>query len=341
MAEVDPERSTTASTRRNRFSVLPLFSARAELEELVCTRHASSIIFRSRAWIRQSSEPGTRICIWNSLQLDAIAQLLPQVSLLGCPNQLTSSAAFLSLRRRRTYEVPQQPTAPQKSAQQGPQKTMLLRTRDARSPEGGNHSPGRRPQKHRKPSARTSASTTTRAVWKSTRSSRRSTKTATARSTRTNSKEGLEKAGLELDGDKALKGTETYGDHTGLKQAGLLRCWRPSATTSSTRSRRSARRRGSPGALPKQTPIHYVFSDVGHFEGAVDAAFVNADAGDGARAQLNPASPGRAGGEASTCLPKSSHPRLLIAAATVTGSPSSLQTSAGRSRRALREAPFS
>ena len=37
---------------------------------------------------------------------------------------------------------------------------------------------------------------------------------------------------------------------------------------------------------PKQTPIHYVFSDIGHFEGAVDAAFVNADAdGDGA---LNP-----------------------------------------------------
>ena len=100
-------------------------------------------------------------------------------------------------------------------------------------------------------------------------------------------KEGLEKAGLELT-DKALSRlTETYGDHTGsLKQNGLLEMLAAVRDHKFHSFAEEAPVEEEAPEPPQQTPIHYVFSDVGHFEGAVDAAFVNADAdGDGA---LNP-----------------------------------------------------
>ena len=97
-------------------------------------------------------------------------------------------------------------------------------------------------------------------------------------------KAGLEKAGLELT-DKALNRlTETYGDHTGsLKQAGLLEMLAAVRDHKFHSFVEEAPVEEEAPEPPKQAPIHYVFSDVGHFEGAVDAAFVNADAdGDGA-----------------------------------------------------------
>ena len=100
-------------------------------------------------------------------------------------------------------------------------------------------------------------------------------------------KAGLEKAGLELT-DKALNRlTETYGDHTGsLKQAGLLEMLAAVRDHKFHSFAEEAPVEEEAPEPPKQTPIHYVFSDIGHFEGAVDAAFVSADAdGDGA---LNP-----------------------------------------------------
>ena len=100
-------------------------------------------------------------------------------------------------------------------------------------------------------------------------------------------KEGLEKAGLELT-DKALNRlTETYGDDTGsLKQAGLLEMLAAVRDHKFHSFAEEAPVEEEALEPPQQTPIHYVFSDVGHFEGAVDAALVNADAdGDGA---LNP-----------------------------------------------------
>mgnify|MGYP002002337228 CR=1 FL=1 len=96
-------------------------------------------------------------------------------------------------------------------------------------------------------------------------------------------KAGLEKAGLELT-DKALKRlTETYGDHTGsLKQNGLLEML-AAVRDHKFHSFSEAPVEEEAPEPPKKAPIQYVFSDVGHFEGAVDAAFVNADAdGDGA-----------------------------------------------------------
>jgi Ca2+-binding EF-hand superfamily protein len=100
-------------------------------------------------------------------------------------------------------------------------------------------------------------------------------------------KEGLGKAGLELT-DKALNRlTETYGDDTGsLKQAGLLEMLAAVRDHKFHSFAEEAPVEEEALEPPQQTPIHYVFSDVGHFEGAVDAALVNADAdGDGA---LNP-----------------------------------------------------
>ncbi len=97
-------------------------------------------------------------------------------------------------------------------------------------------------------------------------------------------KAGLEKAGLELT-DKALQRlTETYGDHTGsLKQNGLLEMLaavRDHKFHSFVDAPEPQEEAPEP---PKKPPIHYVFSDIGHFEGAVDEVFNAADAdGDGA-----------------------------------------------------------
>merc|ERR1719359_2393222 len=97
-------------------------------------------------------------------------------------------------------------------------------------------------------------------------------------------KAGLEKAGLELT-DKALQRlTETYGDHTGsLKQNGLLEMLAAVRDHKFHSFSEEAPVEEEAPEPPKKPPIHYVFSDVGHFEGAVDAVFNAADAdGDGA-----------------------------------------------------------
>ena len=97
-------------------------------------------------------------------------------------------------------------------------------------------------------------------------------------------KAGLEKAGLELT-DKALNRlTETYGDHTGsLKQAGLLEMLAAVRDHKFHSFSEAPEPQEEAPEPPKKPPIHYVFSDVGHFEGAVDAVFNAADAdGDGA-----------------------------------------------------------
>ena len=97
-------------------------------------------------------------------------------------------------------------------------------------------------------------------------------------------KAGLEKAGLELT-DKALQRlTETYGDHTGsLKQNGLLEMLAAVRDHKFHSFVEEAPVEEEAPAPPKKPPIHYVFSDIGHFEGAVDEVFNAADAdGDGA-----------------------------------------------------------
>ena len=97
-------------------------------------------------------------------------------------------------------------------------------------------------------------------------------------------KAGLEKAGLELT-DKALKRlTETYGDHTGsLKQNGLLEMLAAVRDHKFHSFVEEAPVEEAAPEPPKKPPIHYVFSDIGHFEGAVDEVFNAADAdGDGA-----------------------------------------------------------
>ena len=97
-------------------------------------------------------------------------------------------------------------------------------------------------------------------------------------------KAGLEKAGLELT-DKALNRlTETYGDHTGsLKQAGLLEMLAAVRDHKFHSFSEAPEPQEEPPEPPKKPPIHYVFSDIGHFEGAVDAVFNAADGdGDGA-----------------------------------------------------------
>ena len=97
-------------------------------------------------------------------------------------------------------------------------------------------------------------------------------------------KAGLEKAGLELT-DKALKRlTETYGDHTGsLKQNGLLEMLAAVRDHKFHSFSEAPEPQEEAPEPPKKPPIHYVFSDIGHFEGAVDEVFNAADAdGDGA-----------------------------------------------------------
>ena len=97
-------------------------------------------------------------------------------------------------------------------------------------------------------------------------------------------KAGLEKAGLELT-DKALSRlTETYGGADGsLKQAGLLEMLAAVRDHKFHSFVEEAPVEEEAPEPPKKPPIHYVFSDVGHFEGAVDAVFNAADAdGDGA-----------------------------------------------------------
>ena len=85
-------------------------------------------------------------------------------------------------------------------------------------------------------------------------------------------KEGLEKAGLELT-DKALNRlTETYGGADGcLKQAGLLEMLAAVRDHKFHSFQEEAPVEEEAPEPPKQTPIHYVFSDIGLFEGAVDA----------------------------------------------------------------------
>jgi len=97
-------------------------------------------------------------------------------------------------------------------------------------------------------------------------------------------KAGLEKAGLELT-DKALtRLTETYGDHTGsLKQNGLLEMLAAVRDHKFHSFSEAPEPQEDAPEPPKKPPIHYVFSDIGHFEGAVDEVFNAADAdGDGA-----------------------------------------------------------
>ena len=97
-------------------------------------------------------------------------------------------------------------------------------------------------------------------------------------------KAGLEKAGLELT-DKALQRlTETYGDHTGsLKQNGLLEMLAAVRDHKFHSFSEAPEPQEEAPEPPKKPPIHYVFSDIGHFEGAVDEVFNAADAdGDGA-----------------------------------------------------------
>merc|ERR1719359_2033500 len=97
-------------------------------------------------------------------------------------------------------------------------------------------------------------------------------------------KAGLEKAGLELT-DKALQRlTETYGDHTGsLKQNGLLEMLAAVRDHKFHSFSEAPEPQEEAPEPPKKAPIQYVFSDIGHFEGAVDEVFNAADAdGDGA-----------------------------------------------------------
>ena len=153
-------------------------------------------------------------------------------------------------------------------------------------------------------------------------------------------KTGLAAAGLELT-DKALtRLTETYGDHTGsLKQAGLLEMLAAVRDHKFHSFAEEAPVEEEAPEPPKQTPIHYVFSDVGHFEGAVDAAFVNADA-DGDGAPQPGGAPGRAGGEGcGRVSPKAlPPPTRSIVGATASSSSSSSRTYAGRSRRSTARA---
>ena len=97
-------------------------------------------------------------------------------------------------------------------------------------------------------------------------------------------KAGLEKAGLELT-DKALQRlTETYGGADGsLKQNGLLEMLAAVRDHKFHSFSEAPEPQEEPPEPPKKPPIHYVFSDIGHFEGAVDAVFNAADGdGDGA-----------------------------------------------------------
>ena len=97
-------------------------------------------------------------------------------------------------------------------------------------------------------------------------------------------KAGLEKAGLELT-DKALQRlTETYGGADGsLKQNGLLEMLAAVRDHKFHSFVEEAPVEEAAPEPPKKPPIHYVFSDIGHFEGAVDEVFNAADAdGDGA-----------------------------------------------------------
>ena len=97
-------------------------------------------------------------------------------------------------------------------------------------------------------------------------------------------KAGLEKAGLELT-DKALQRlTETYGGADGsLKQNGLLEMLAAVRDHKFHSFSEAPEPKEEAPEPPKKPPIHYVFSDIGHFEGAVDAVFNAADAdGDGA-----------------------------------------------------------
>jgi len=97
-------------------------------------------------------------------------------------------------------------------------------------------------------------------------------------------KAGLEKAGLELT-DKALKRlTETYGGADGsLKQNGLLEMLAAVRDHKFHSFSEAPEPKEEAPEPPKKPPIHYVFSDIGHFEGAVDEVFNAADAdGDGA-----------------------------------------------------------
>ncbi len=97
-------------------------------------------------------------------------------------------------------------------------------------------------------------------------------------------KAGLEKAGLELT-DKALQRlTETYGGADGsLKQNGLLEMLAAVRDHKFHSFSEAPEPQEEAPEPPKKPPIHYVFSDVGHFEGAVDEVFNAADAdGDGA-----------------------------------------------------------
>ena len=97
-------------------------------------------------------------------------------------------------------------------------------------------------------------------------------------------KAGLEKAGLELT-DKALQRlTETYGGADGsLKQNGLLEMLAAVRDHKFHSFSEAPEPQEEAPEPPKKPPIHYVFSDIGHFEGAVDEVFNAADAdGDGA-----------------------------------------------------------
>ena len=97
-------------------------------------------------------------------------------------------------------------------------------------------------------------------------------------------KAGLEKAGLELT-DKALQRlTETYGGADGsLKQNGLLEMLAAVRDHKFHSFSEAPEPQEDAPEPPKKPPIHYVFSDIGHFEGAVDEVFNAADAdGDGA-----------------------------------------------------------
>jgi len=97
-------------------------------------------------------------------------------------------------------------------------------------------------------------------------------------------KAGLEKAGLELT-DKALQRlTETYGGADGsLKQNGLLEMLAAVRDHKFHSFSEAPEPQEEAPEPPKKPPIHYVFSNIGHFEGAVDEVFNAADAdGDGA-----------------------------------------------------------
>ena len=71
MAETDPERWHTATKRRNH----SFFALLAQLELPSMLHNARPIIFRTCELGSGSlAELETRVCIWNWLQLDAIAQ---------------------------------------------------------------------------------------------------------------------------------------------------------------------------------------------------------------------------------------------------------------------------